>query len=103
MSENRDPIAILIKKLPNSDGKKKGCRLAIKIEMFPSHYWSDNWFPASAEWSPKLPLKTQTRNEYWENRFRLRINGTWHSPDARYTTFNEGEIYEMFKNLGESQ
>lgn len=101
MSENRDPVEILIQKLPNSDGKKKGCRVALKIELFPAHYWAANWFPGSKAWFPKLSIKAESRNEYFETRFRLRINGVWYSPFAKYTTVTKADAIDLLWNIEE--
>lgn len=96
MSEIRRPAEIWMRRLPGNDGKKAGENCTLKIELFPAHYWREHWEPASVLWSPKLPLKSESRREYWTSRYRIRVNGVWVGTRAKYVTYSKEQIRERY-------
>jgi hypothetical protein len=96
MSDHRKPVEIWLKRLPQSEGKKVDENCNLKVELFPSHYWAQNWEPASKLFFPKLPLQSKARQEYWLKRFRVRVNGVWAGSQAKYVTFTKEMIRERY-------
>lgn len=96
MSDYRKPVEIWTKRLPQNEGKKTGENCNLKIELFPSHFWAKHWEPGSELFSPKLPLQSQARKEYWIKRFRIRVNGVWIGSRAKYVTYTKEMIRERY-------
>lgn len=96
MSEYRTPAEIWIKRLPEKDGKKPGVFCSLKIELFPAHYWAEHWEPGSDLFSPKPPLQSEARKQYWTSRYRIRVNGKWVGDKAKYVTFDKLAIRERY-------
>lgn len=96
MSEVRRPVEIIKRFLPVNDGKKAGVFCIVKVEIFPASCWRDRWEPCSKLFYPKVPLKTSSRKDYWETRYRVRVNGKWRSEKAKYETYTREEIIEEF-------
>lgn len=96
MSELRKPLEIWTRRLPESYGKKEGDFCTVRIEIFPAHYWGRHWEPGSELFSPKLPLQGKARKDYWETRFRIRVNGKWSGTRAKYVTYTKEQIRERF-------
>lgn len=74
----------------------KGGKKLTKIELFPAHLWSNLWYPGSRSFSPRLPLQSEARKEYWETRYRARINGVWHVGAVQYRMLTRDEIIDKF-------
>lgn len=96
MNEHRRPVEVWIRRLPKITGKKVCKNCTLKIELFPIYLWASHWEPASPLFSPKLPLKSGTRKEYWETRYRIRVNGKWESRKAKYVGYTKKQIRERY-------
>jgi hypothetical protein len=96
MSERRQSIEIWTLRLPQNRGKKPGVFSTTKIELFPSHYWAEHWEPGSKLFSPRLPLRSISRKEYWETRYRVRVDGRWLGTKAKYVTYTRDEVIEKY-------
>jgi len=46
--------------------------------------------------SPKLPLQSEARKYYWENQFRVRVNGKWMGTRAKYVTYTKAQVLERY-------
>ena len=82
--------------MPQGEGKKASGLIAIKIELFPAYFWAEHWEPASSLFSPKLPLQSEARRDYWTSRYRIRVNGKWVGDRAKYVTFDKVAIRERY-------
>lgn len=96
MSEYRQPAEIWTRRLPQNEGKKTSEKCSQKIELFPAHYWAENWEPGSTLFSPKLPLQSMARKIFWETHYRIRVNGVWIGKKAKYVTYTKEQIREMY-------
>jgi hypothetical protein len=67
-----------------------------KIELFPAHYWAENWEPGSTLFSPRLPLQSAARKEFWETHYRIRVNGSWVGRKAKYEIYTKEQIAKKF-------
>lgn len=96
MSESRTPIEKITREvLPGLYGKKSH-KICLKIELFPARSWATKWEPGSVQFYPKAPLHDKARKEYWEARYRVRINGKWHSDKAKYMMLTRKQILDKF-------
>lgn len=91
MAELRKKIETIDIEVHENGGKKQ-----TKIELFPAHRWSSIWQPGSRLFSPRLPLQSEARKEYWETRYRARINGVWHVSAVQYLMLTRDEIIDRF-------
>lgn len=97
MAEKKIPCEVWKRELPHKQGNKTGKYCALKIELFPAHYWADRWQPGSTRFIPKLPLRTSDRTQYYESRFRIRVNGAWVTDrGAKYRMFKRATIARMY-------
>lgn len=96
MSEYRSPTEIWTRRLPQIDGKKTPKNCNQKIELFPAHYWAENWQPGSKLFSPRLPLQSMARKIFWETHFRIRVNGAWVGEAAKYVVYTKDQIRAMY-------
>ncbi|MFA7174797.1 MAG: hypothetical protein WC340_15585 [Kiritimatiellia bacterium] len=94
MSELRKPVEIIKLFLPVNAGKKTGFSCTLRVELYPASCWRNRWEPCSTLFYPKVPLKTSLRRNYWETRYRIRVNGRWRCNHAKYETFTREEILE---------
>ena len=71
MSEQR--IADAVIKLGNAarQGKKP-----LKIELYRAEQWRHSWTPYKKTMHPHPPLRN--RESYWQDHYRLRVDGRWH-------------------------
>ena len=71
MSELR--IADMVWRWGNAaiQGKK-----SLRIELFQAEQWRHNWNPHKRTMHPHPPLRTR---EYWQQYYRLRVDGRWFS------------------------
>jgi len=84
MSEERQRHSSILLKI-------KGKKLT-KIEAFPAIQWKRKWRYGKKMFNPK-PRKDPG---WWEDRFRIRINGVWHSKgNSKYTFLTIDEIREL--------
>jgi hypothetical protein len=90
MSEARKPDMILHKKLPPYDGKKHGDSSV--VWLYRGTQFARKWTPISREFSPKVPLVNSMRKTYWETRYRVKIDGKWHMPNAKYELLTLPEV-----------
>ena len=95
MSETRKPDIIWRMYLPQSSGKKL-CKICAKFELYLARQFALNWRPGSCLFSPYPPLNTDDRQQYWESRYRVRINGQWYSDTAKYQLLTLSEIAVLF-------
>ena len=71
MSEERIADAVIKFVNASKHGKK-----SIKIELFCAGQWRHTWNPYKRDMQPRPPLRN--REEFWENHYRLRVDGRWH-------------------------
>ncbi len=76
MAEKRIPAFIFLLK---KQGKRSN-----KIELFKADLWKDN-----------EKVKWLYDDDYFDNRFRLRINGKWYSPYEQFSFFTKSEIRDI--------
>lgn len=94
MSEYRQPQIIWETSLPGNKGKKQA-----KIELFSASLWREYAMDikSSNRFSPKVPLQLEARNEYFHNRYRVRLNGKFIQGNrGAFLTFTKQEIFERF-------
>ena len=94
MTEHRQPTASFSKRFAQEDSNK-----TMKIELFIAHIYAPKWEPLSKKFYPKLPFNGMRRKEYWENRYRARIDGVWVGGKAKYTMFTKEQIYKKWFNF----
>jgi hypothetical protein len=69
MSEIRMPDIVLRWGNAAIQGKKP-----LRIELFLAEQWRGNWNPYKRTMHPHPPLRTR---EYWQQYYRLRVDGRW--------------------------
>lgn len=86
-----------------SEQRQRERRLAVKvgtkttkIELFPASEWRYLWEPGSNKFFPKVPLQTQKRQEYFSERYRVRLDDSWVVEGAQYRMFTREEIVERW-------
>lgn len=94
MSETRTPDEIFLHRLPENNGKKSG-KNCIKYELFQAKQWALDWCPCDRKFFPRPSLESIARKKYWEQMYRLRINGKWHGQEAKYRFYTREEIGKM--------
>lgn len=90
MSEHRPPIRISLHRLPEIQGKK-----SIKIEYFPARFWREHVHLHTRLFAPRLPFRNDDRNQYFAERFRIRVNGSWYCEGGKYTMLTQAEIDDL--------
>ena len=70
MSELRAPDIVWRWGNAAMQGKKP-----LRIELFRAEQWRRNWSPFRKTMHPHPPLRNR---EYWQEYFRLRVDGRWH-------------------------
>lgn len=65
------------------------------VELFPARMFADKWEPGSKDFIKGKPaMHNQKRKEFWEgDNYRVRVNGSWLSPKARYQFFSKQELF----------
>ncbi len=96
MGEHRKPSEVWFRRLPKKMGKKPPKNDTIRIELFPAYLWARHWEPGSSLFSPKLPLHSVSRRDYWVSRFRIRVNGKWIGSRAKFVTYTKEMIRERY-------
>ncbi len=96
MSDHRKPVDVWYKRLPQKRGTKKRKFRLLKIELVPACEWKSLWEPCSTLFIPKVPLRYDSMNEYWETRFRIRVDGKWVGPNGQYRMFTKVMIRERY-------
>jgi len=96
MSEHRKPVEIWIKRLPKNEGKKPSKNCKHKVELFPAHYWAIDWEPGGKLFTPRPPLQSEARKLFWENYYRIRVNGVWKGGGSKYVLMTRMDICEMY-------
>ena len=94
MSEHRPATRVSLHRLPEIQGKK-----SIKIEYFPAKFWREYCRLYTEQFAPRLPFRNDERNLYFQERYRIRVNGTWFRGDARYTMLTKDEVDELVHGL----
>lgn len=90
MSDPHLPLGIFCLKVPQFRGKK-----TIKVELFDAKRWRFKFSPYKKTTYPKPPIRDLNK-EYWPNRFRVRINGSWYGVDGfKYTFYTMPEILDI--------
>jgi hypothetical protein len=96
MNEQRKPSETWFKRLPRKVGQKASRKCNLKIELFPVYLWGRWWSPGSSLFSPRLPLRTEDRLEFWQTRYRIRVNGKWVGSRAKYVGYTKQQIRERY-------
>jgi len=93
MSEIRQPDITITIKLHQKQGNKLPEKR--KLELFSATQFAHRWKPfVRGKFHPSPPLATDRRQEFWETRYRVRINGAWHG-SHRYTLFTMEQVWGM--------
>lgn len=100
MSDNRVPTLVLLKKLPQKEGKILS---TIKIEAFPARLWADKLRP----WSKSRQQVRIDGSECLiicprdlEGLYRVRVNDVWFCvQDGKYFFMSEEKIYDLLRLL----
>lgn len=80
MSEPRLPDIVWTYRTPIKAGRKP-----LKIELFQAMQWKYSWNPYSKKkMYPKPPLRDRS---YWEQYYRLRVDGRWYGRKGYTFTF----------------
>jgi hypothetical protein len=97
MSDSCRPFAVFRRRLLENDGNNlgKSCR----FELFTAKTWSLVWSPGDRRFFPALSSDTLARNEFWETRIRVRIDGRWYRPQGKYQFLARDELAALL--LGE--
>jgi len=69
MSEIRMADIVMKWRIAKNEGKKP-----LKIEFFRAEQWRRNWNPYRRTMTPRPPLRDR---EYWQQYYRLRVDGRW--------------------------
>jgi len=79
MSEER--IADMVWRWENAatQGKKP-----LRIELYRAEQWRTNWSPYRKTMHPHPPLRDRS---YWQQYYRLRVDGKWHGESKFKYTF----------------
>lgn len=98
MNEQRKPTETWFKRLPVKVGQKASRKCNLKIELFPLYLWGRWWSPGCHLFSPKLPLRSEDRIEFWQIRYRIRVNGKWVGSRAKYVSYTKQMILDRYFN-----
>lgn len=80
--------------LPEIEGKESS-DLRTEYKLFPATLWAKKWKPLAKNFYPKPPYPTEERKVFWENRYRLMINGKWHKDKAQYCLMTRSEFFKF--------
>ena len=92
MSTHLKPVASLSVRVPRKQGKSN-----TKIDLFSVSDFEVNYTTqCRSDFYPKVPLGFEDNQLYWISAmYRLRINGRWFCPKARYSFFRLTKIAEL--------
>jgi len=96
MSDRRKADETYLKRIGRDlMGVNKRGSFSMKVEVFYAYHWAGSWNPPSSLFYPRPPLRTEDRQRYWENMYRLRIDGKWFGIKAKFNMFTRIEIGEL--------
>lgn len=78
---------------------KRQRKIVAKIELYPACQWKHNYLPGKQNVYPRPPCRVVN---YWDLRFRLRVNGRWYNPDRKrekYIFYTRQEIVNEILRL----
>lgn len=96
MSDHRKHTLVWTQSVPRKRGTKKQKKDSFRIELCPASLWEDLWEPCSTLFVPKVPLRLDDRRDYWDSRYRIRVNGKLVGSTGRYQMFTKAEIRERY-------
>lgn len=92
MSEERVADAVIKFSNALKQGKKP-----LKIELFLAEQWRSDWNPYRKTMHPHPPLR---KREYWQQYYRLRIDGRWHGRKGyKYAFYTLIEAVQLAEQL----
>ena len=96
MSEERVSWLVFSVKLPQYRGKK-----TVKIELFKAKQWKLSVSLEDRNAAPPIPCRLHKKNEYFDERFRLRIDDRWYKEQGKqYAFLTFDEAMEVVKGRG---
>lgn len=96
MSEER--ISDIVWRWGNAakQGKK-----SLRIELYRAEQWRFNWKPHRRTMHPHPPLGTR---EYWQQYYRLRVDGRWQGkPGYKYSFYTLEQAVQLAKRIYEER
>lgn len=101
MSDFRKPVKVWKECLPEIQGNKVRFVDTLKVELFPAFLWKDHWDLERHKkrlFYPNVPLSQSLHDEYWNTRFRIRVNDSWVMDRATFQMFTKKMIRERYFN-----
>lgn len=96
MSEERIPDAVWRFGNAAIQGKKP-----LRIDLFRAEQWKHSWSPYRKTMFPHPPLRNR---EYWQQYYRLRVDGRWHGkPGYKFTFYTLVQAVELADRLYKEQ
>ncbi len=76
----------------------KGVKETVKIELFPAIQWRRRHRPwKKGVMYPRPPI--QNNPEWWQGRYRVKINNHWYNRQAKYVFFSHDQITKIATRL----
>lgn len=92
MSEERIRDALFLFGSAATQGKKP-----LKIELYKADQWKRSWRPHKKTMFPRPPLQSR---EYWQQYYRLRVDGRWYGINGfKYSFFTLEEAVKLAERL----
>lgn len=77
-------------KIPSNEGAK-----SLKIELYKAGHFREHFDLYDREkWFPKPPFRSNARRTFWQQRYRVKVNGFWYGAEAKYRTYTKHEIFK---------
>lgn len=94
MAEERLACKVILVKDADGSGKKPGDFCTRRVELFRAFQWRRCYRPDKRNMHPRPPI--HQADDYWQERFRVRLDGRWYNPgQSKYTFLTLDEVLKL--------